>query len=169
MIISSRLWNHRFHGDPQIAGKSAILNSLPYTIVGILPSGFSFPFPNTDVWVARPTEWSVLPARFWPYLTPLNTFARLKPRIALKEAQPELEVLQRQYVRAHPENPDSRAGLAIHVTSLQAQLVAGLRPTLWILFGAVRPLCSSSHVPMSLDSCSRVRPLDLANSPCVPQ
>jgi MacB-like periplasmic core domain len=70
MMISFRLWKHRFYGDPRIAGKPAILNSLPYTIAGVLPSGFSFPFSNTDVWVARPTEWSVLPARFWPYLTP---------------------------------------------------------------------------------------------------
>jgi putative ABC transport system permease protein len=137
MMISYRLWNRRFHADPRIAGKSEVLNSLPYAIVGVLPPGFSFPFANTDVWVAKPTEWSVLPARFWPYLTPLKAFARLKPGVGLEQAQAELDVLHRQYIRAHPENMDSRAGLAIHVTPLQTQLVANLRSTLWILFGAV--------------------------------
>ncbi len=137
MMISAALWKRRFQGDPQIAGKSATLNSLPYTIVGVLPPGFSFPFTNTDVWVTKPTEWSVLPARFWPYLTPLTVFARLKPQTTLQQAQAELDVLNRQYVRAHPGNMDSRPGLAIHATLLQTLLVADLRPTLWILFGAV--------------------------------
>jgi predicted permease len=137
MLISYRLWRRRFHSDPQIAGKSVVLNSLPYAVVGVLPPGFSFPFANTDVWVAKPTESSVLPARFWPYLTPLKVFARLMPGTTKEQAHAELDVLHRQYLRAHPENMDSFAGLAIHVTSLQVQLVANLRSTLWILFGAV--------------------------------
>jgi ABC-type antimicrobial peptide transport system permease subunit len=137
MVISYRLWSRRFHSDPQIAGESVVLNSLPYAVVGVLSPGVSFPFANTDVWVAKPVEWSVLPARFWPYLTPLKAFARLKPGVSQEQAQAELDVLHRQYLRAHPGNMDSRAGLAIHVTSLQAQLVANLRSTLWILFGAV--------------------------------
>ena len=137
MIISSRLWKRRFNGDPQIAGKSVTLNALPYTIVGVLPPNFAFPFTDTEVWVTRPTEWSMLPPRFWRYVTPLNAFARLRPEASLKEAQAELNVLNQQYVRAHPDNMDARPGLGLHVTSLQAQLVAGLRPTLLILFGAV--------------------------------
>ncbi len=137
VMISSRLWKRRFRGDPQIAGKSVTLNSLPYTIIGVLPPDFSFPFVNTDVWVTKPTEWSVLPARFWPYLTPVDAFARLKPQVSPSEAQAELNVLNQQYVHAYPDNMDSGAALALHVTSLQTQLVASLRPTLLILFGAV--------------------------------
>ncbi len=137
MLISSRLWRSRFHADPQIAGKTATLNALPYSIVGVLPPGFSFPFKGTDVWVTRPTEWSVLPPRFWKYVTPLYAFARLKPQLSVRQAQAELDVLNRQYVRAHPGNMDARSGLALHATLLQSQLVAGLKPTLWILFGAV--------------------------------
>ncbi len=156
MLISSALWRSRFGGDLQIAGKLVTLNSLPYSIVGVLPPGFSFPFTDTDVWVTRPTEWSVLPSRFWSFLTPLQTFARLRPQTTVRQAQTELDVLNRQYVRAHPDNMDSRPGLAIHVTLLQSQLIAGLRPTLWILFGAVTFVL--------LIACSNVAGLLLARS-----
>jgi len=35
-MISSRLWKRRFAADPRLAGKAAILNAVPYTIVGVL-------------------------------------------------------------------------------------------------------------------------------------
>ena len=168
MLISARLWERRFQGDPQIAGKPVTLNSLPYTIIGVLPRGFSFPFVNTDVWVTRPTEWSVLPPRFWPFLTPLNTFARLKPQTTIRQAQAELDVLNRQYVRANPDNMDARPRLGIHVTSLQAQLVANLRPTLWLLFGAVAFVLLIACANVA-GFCWRARVPGLANSPCARQ
>ena len=37
-----------------------MLAGAPYTIVGALPAGFQFPFSGLDVWVTRPSEWSVI-------------------------------------------------------------------------------------------------------------
>lgn len=136
-MISARLWRRRFQGSPRVAGQTAIFNSTPYTIVGVLPEGFAFPFAGTDVWVTRPEEWSVLKPVFWPYVALLNVFARLTPGVPLSRAQAELDVLNRQYMLAHPERLDAKSGITIHVTSLKDHLVANLRPTLWMLFGAV--------------------------------
>ncbi len=130
MIISSGLWSRRFGRDPQIVGKPATLNGLAYTIVGVLPPGFAFPFTGIDVWVTRPTEWSVLPRRYWD-ITPLFVFGRLKPTATIKQTRAELRVL------ADPGNMDARSGVTLNVTPLQSQLVSGVGPTLWLLLGAI--------------------------------
>src|SRR5580704_16429535 len=39
-VISYRVWQDRFHGDPAIIGKTQTLNGLAHTIVGVAPEGF---------------------------------------------------------------------------------------------------------------------------------
>ena len=136
-MVSFRLWKRRFAADPSLAGKTTILNAIPYTIVGVLPAGFEFPVPELDVWVTRPAETSAVPPRFWPFVTTLKGLARLRPQETLDQARAEAEVLNRQYVAANPERLDSGAGAALRLVPLQEQLVADVRPVLWMLFGAV--------------------------------
>ena len=40
VVISYRLWQDRFLGDPAIVGKTQMFNGLPHTIVGVAPEGF---------------------------------------------------------------------------------------------------------------------------------
>jgi len=49
-IISAELWRRRFDADPGILGKAVTLAATPYTIVGVLPTTFQFPFPDLDIW-----------------------------------------------------------------------------------------------------------------------
>jgi hypothetical protein len=91
-MLSSRLWKRRFAADPSLAGKTVILNAVPYTVAGVLPAGFEFPNPELDVWVTRPAETSALPARFWPFVATLEGFARLGPRAGLQQARAEAAV-----------------------------------------------------------------------------
>ena len=136
VMISAALWKRRFGGDPQIAGKAAMLDSTACTILGVLPGGFEFPFPGVDVWFTRPAEWSGLPSRYWGAAL-LKGFARLKPGVDLSQARAEMEVLSRQYIDAHP-------GLdrgTLQVVYLKDRLVQGVRPMLRILLGAVAFVC----------------------------
>ena len=136
-MISGRLWRRVFQGDPQVVGKTATLNATPHIIIGVLPDNFAFPFVGTDIWMARPAEWSVIPPAARPHVTILNGFARLQPQVSLQQAQAELDVLNRQYVLANPDRLDAGPGVSIEVASLKDQFVANVRPTLWMLFGAV--------------------------------
>jgi putative ABC transport system permease protein len=136
-MISASLWRRRFQGDPLAIGKTARLNATPHTIIGVLPENFAFPFVSTDVWFARPAEWSVIPPGARPHVTILNGFARLKPQVSLQQAQAELDVVNRQYVIANPDRLDAGPGVSLQVASLKDQFVANVRPTLWMLFGAV--------------------------------
>ncbi|HEY3837033.1 MAG TPA: ABC transporter permease, partial [Bryobacteraceae bacterium] len=52
-VISARLWKRRFGGDPSIVGRTIILGGEPYTVIGIMPADFQFPYrdPATDLWI----------------------------------------------------------------------------------------------------------------------
>ncbi|MGC1416607.1 MAG: ABC transporter permease [Candidatus Acidiferrum sp.] len=133
-MISAKLWRQRFKADPQVVGRAATLNAIPYTIVGVLPDGFGFPFAGTDVWFTRPAEWSVV--RSGASLTILDGFARLKTNVSLSQAQAELDVLNQQYVLANPDRQDSGAGVTMRLVPLKDYFVGNIGSTLWMLFGA---------------------------------
>ena len=133
MMISSELWQRRFGSDPRIIGTTVNLNSTPTTIVGVLPSKFSFPSAGLDVWVPQPAEYSGVPAQFRRSAGYLIAIGRLKHEMTLEQARAEMGVLSRQYAANHPN--DSRT--TMQVAMLRGQLVANVRPMLWILFGAV--------------------------------
>ena len=134
-IISYGLWKRRFGGGPQVAGTTATFDSTTYTIIGVTPPGFEFPFSGVDVWFTRPSEWSQLPPRFWG-ISLLTGFARLKPDVSLEQARSEMEVLNQQYMRAHPGNV-TEMGATMRVVWLKDRLVANVQGLLWTLFGAV--------------------------------
>ena len=47
--MSHRLWKRRFGGDPQIVGRTVAIDSIPTTIVGVLPTGAVYP-GFADLW-----------------------------------------------------------------------------------------------------------------------
>ena len=132
VMIGAGLWKRRFGGDPQVVGKTATLDSIPHTIVGVLPRGFEFPFRGVDVWFPRPSEWSALPSRYWG-IPLLRGFGRLKPQVTLQQASVEMDVLSRQYSAAHPSIERG----TIRLVWLKDRLVENVRLMLWMLFGAV--------------------------------
>lgn len=49
-LLSHRLWSNRLGSRSGIIGTAIELNNQPYTVIGVLPERFDFPFPDTDVW-----------------------------------------------------------------------------------------------------------------------
>jgi hypothetical protein len=54
-------------------------------------------FSGLDVWFSKPSEWSVLPPRYWD-LSLVQGFGRLKPHVSLEQALAEIGVLDHQYL-----------------------------------------------------------------------
>lgn len=135
-MISARLWQRRFGGNAGVVGRQVTLESIAYTIIGVLPEGFEFPYADVDVWVTRPAEWSMLPPRYWGLPT-LTGFGRLKAGANVEQASAEMSVLQHQYDVANPSPLNRGLGATIRVLRLGDKLVANLRPMLWTMFGAV--------------------------------
>ncbi len=131
-MISNELWQTRFQGDPKIAGKSATIGAAPYTIVGVLPTGFDFPTQGIDIWVTRPEQYMNSTS---PMLQP---FARLKPGATLAQASAELAVLNQRYRATNPAMLDAKQPTTPErVVPLKDTLVDSIRSTLWMLAGAV--------------------------------
>ncbi len=137
VMISAAVWRRRFASDPHIIGKEADFSLKPYTIIGVLPPGFAFPFPGADVWLPRPADWSEIPAASRRISPILHIFGHLKPGVTRKQAGSELAVLNRQYAAAHPLMLDAKPNSPAAVTSLEDPLVSNVRPLLLMLFGAV--------------------------------
>jgi putative ABC transport system permease protein len=136
-MISADLWRGQFGGDPSIVGRTLTLAGMPRTIIGVLPTGFQFPFSGTDVWVTRPSEWSVIAPEGRPLSPILTVFGRLKPGLHLQQASAELAVLNRRYAAAHPGMLDAKPDSPEAVRPFKDQLVSDVRSELWMLFGAV--------------------------------
>lgn len=130
-MISHALWQRRFGGDPAVVGRKAILGEEAHTIIGVLPAGFTFPFPGVDVWLTGP-EFGLRPVS--PALT---AFGRLNPGTTLEQATAEARVLHRQYAAAHPGMLDGRLNLPARAVPLKENLVSRVHSMLWLLFGAV--------------------------------
>jgi predicted permease len=135
-MISYALWRRKFGGDLRVTDQAITLNASSYSIIGVLPPGFEFPFAGVDIWLTRPSEWSLLPARYWGSPI-LNGVARLKPQVTLEQARAEMQVLYRQYVVAHRNASNADPDQDMRTELLKDRLVARARPTLWTLLAAV--------------------------------
>ena len=139
VLISHALWLRLFAGAAGVVGQSIALDSRDYTIIGVLPSGFSFsPLGDVDVWTPRVFELNIAtPQQIQNGASFLSVIARLRPGTSREQAQAEMDVLDRQYGQDHAGRPDVDPKSSMVVADLGAQLVANVRPALLMLLGAV--------------------------------
>jgi hypothetical protein len=55
--LSERLWRRRFDADPALIGKTITLNKRAYTVIGIMPADFWFPYRSdpVELWIPQKT------------------------------------------------------------------------------------------------------------------
>jgi len=56
MLISHDLWMNYFSGDSSILGKTYLLSDEPFTLIGVMPPGFSFESRSQAWLAASPTQ-----------------------------------------------------------------------------------------------------------------
>jgi putative ABC transport system permease protein len=135
VVLSHALWQRRFGGDRNIVGKSVLLNARPYNIVGVMGPDFR-PLPETLVSpegqfyrpVAETYDDSARDERH------LRAIARLKPGATIAQAQNELDVITKRLQEQHPTTNKNQGAAVVSITD---EIVGGIRPTLWLVFGAV--------------------------------
>lgn len=139
IVISDTLWHSRFGGDPGIVNQTVALDGMPYSIIGVLPGGVQFPFlAPADIWSPRYFEHSLFtPQRLRQGVGYLTIIARLRPGISRENAAAELAVLDQQFQKDYPGDPDTRPGMTMVVTDLQDSVVANIRGMLLMLSVAV--------------------------------
>jgi putative ABC transport system permease protein len=132
VLLSYGLWQRRFGGAQDVLGKSITLDSQPYTIVGVFPSGFEVLQP-ADVFLPF-TPWAkTLPDdRNWH--PGIIAIGRVKPGVTREQARTEMVGITK---RLEQQYPIYNTGTSADVVPLQEQLVQNVRPALVLLLGAV--------------------------------
>ena len=138
VMISDSLWHSRFGSDPNIIGKTVTLDSVPQSIIGVLPN-VPLPFMGpAEVWSPRYFEFSILtPRHIRSGVGYLTILARLRSADSLASAKAEMDVLNSRYTQENPKAPDSGKDVSITVGSLQKQIVSDVRSRILILSAAV--------------------------------
>jgi putative ABC transport system permease protein len=137
VILSHALFQKRFNGDPSILSQAITLEGIKFTVVGVMPPSFEFPIQNdpVDLWTTIAGDASgsepITAQRGAHFLTVIG---RLKPGVTEEKAQAEMTAIA---ARLEQQYPDTNTRKSLRLESAFAALVGDVRPTLWILFGAV--------------------------------
>jgi predicted permease len=115
MILSYRLWQTEFGGDPNILGRQlsakADFDDATFTVIGVMPREFHFPRSDALFWITtrfgerdyqaaeRTDNW-------------LEAVGRLRRGVTLEQARAELQVIAAQLEQQYPrENKDTGAAV----------------------------------------------------------
>ncbi len=129
ILLSHKLWQRRFGGDPNIIGRAVTLDHTNnYTVVGVLPPLASFP-GESEFWIP---ETSTANGRH--DMRSLSVIARLKPGVAWQTAESELQLIHQQLQQ---QRPNDYKDWAVWSQPLHDSVVGQVRPTLLMLLGAV--------------------------------
>jgi predicted permease len=135
-VLSERLWRKRFGAAADLVGETVTLDKQPFTVAGILPADFQFPFqtPAADLWipVQQDTQLKDLISHRGGHY--LSAIARLKQGVTLGGAETELAGINARLVKQYPAE---NAGWGIRVAPLQHELVGDVQLGLLVLLAAV--------------------------------
>ncbi len=108
-VLSHGLWNARFGADLQILGRTLMIDGTAYSVIGVMPRGFVFPFGSVDLWVpfaqdpraeARDRDIHLI-------------VGRLLPDWTIGGTQDELTAIQRELGTIYPEVEGKYVGVSV--------------------------------------------------------
>src|SRR5262245_61796326 len=131
VVISHALWRDRFASDPGVLGRTVRLNSVPYTIVGVMPERFQFPPGGPDLWAPLTLSATEQQSRSLRYL---RVLARMRAGVTRQQVSAEMTALGSRLAKEHP---DTNAGWVFSAAPLIDFVVRFSRPVLLSLLWSV--------------------------------
>jgi predicted permease len=137
VILTDSYWRNHFNADPDVLGKTMMVDSLPHTVVGVLPPGFRFLSSRAQFFLPLASNADDRKADR-RHSNNMGMIARLAPGVSQAVAQAQLDAFNAQQIN-EDRHADLLRGARFHtkVTSLHADHVREIRPMLVILQGAV--------------------------------
>jgi putative ABC transport system permease protein len=132
VVVGEGFWKRRYASDPALVGKNITLDGEAFTVIGIMPQSFQFPYRQsyTELWI---------PINVGPQLTNergthfLFVTGRLRQGVTLESARREMDLIAKRLEQAYPQNK----GRGVQLTPLSEVVVGSARSSLLILLGAV--------------------------------
>ena len=135
-MLSGGFWKRKFASSPNVLGTALTLDGVPYTVVGIVPAGFSYHGGNyhpSDVFVPI-GQWNDPTFRDRRAAMGMDAVARLKPGVTLQQAQAGMDSIARSLADTYP---DANKGSGISLIPLKQDFTGDVRPFLLVLLAAV--------------------------------
>jgi predicted permease len=142
-ILHYGTWMRRYGSDPQVLGRTLILNGQPYRIVGVLPRSFTLRHEVMPTLGHAEEAEVLLPLPLGPKASQVrnredyNILARLRPGVTVAQAQAEMDSLTARLRAEHPDFYPANGGLTFSIVSLSQQVVGNVTRPLIVLMGAV--------------------------------
>jgi putative ABC transport system permease protein len=129
VVISHGLWQRRFAGASDVAGRTVTLNGQPHEIIGVMPGTLAVP-EKAEVWkpLAPPEQARVSRGSFW-----LPVIGRLKRGVSVEEAQTEMSGISARLEQSY----EVQKGFGAYVVPLHRQIVGDIERSLIVLMAAV--------------------------------
>ena len=159
VILGGGLWARKFGSSSDVIGKALALNGVSYTVVGVVPAGFTFYGHDRDVYTPI-GQWRDPSFRDRRISVSAHVTGRLKPGVTPPQAQADMDVVARNLAAAFPV-ADKEA--RVTVVSMKEDIVGNVQPFLLVLLAAVLFLlliaCANVANLLLARSLSRVREL----------
>jgi predicted permease len=141
VVLSHQLWQHNYGSDPTILGKTVRLDEQPYTVVGVMPASFRFPFDGAplaemaDVWVPMVFDPALLLPEHRTQEFGVGLIARLKSDVTLAQAQQDVDNVARVFMQQYGYTGTIQ--VAPKVYPFARNITEKARPLVWLLALAV--------------------------------
>jgi putative ABC transport system permease protein len=167
-VISHKLWQTRFGGDPAVLGRSVNINGHPFTIVGVGPGNFTGMLRGVAV------DWWI-PAMMIKEAAPgsdnlthrssrgLLLMGRLKPGVTVEQAQADFNSIAAQLYKEWPTHWENirRQGRSVSlIPESEARLMPGARTPITIFMALLMAVAGL----VLLIACANVANLLLARA-----
>jgi predicted permease len=132
VILSYKLWQRRYAGDPAILGKAIRVDGQDFTVVGVMPASFRFQFWSDEraLWVPGSYTDNDQDRASHSFIC----IARMKPEITLVQAAAEMDTIGRRLMQQYPKENSGNTAQAL---SLAGYGLEDAQKTLVTLFAAV--------------------------------
>jgi predicted permease len=134
VVLSHRLWQQRFGGNPDVVGRTIQLNDSPARVIGVMPPGFGFLDQDVALWSAfqldRREDWRATAGRF------MNVVARLRSGTTMSAARAEMTGIAARLAATYPFNKHT----SLLIVPLREELTGQVKTSLLMLYGTVSVL-----------------------------
>ena len=137
-ILTDALWRQRFNADPDVLGRQIRIEGLQKTIVGVLPPDFQFLSSKARLYFPLTSDPGDREAKQRHSSNGYQMIARLKPGIAVTQAQSEIDAHNGVHAAEYPNaKMIADAGFRTIVTPLHRDFVKTVRPILLLVQAGV--------------------------------
>ena len=133
VMLGGGFWRRKFGAALNVVGKSITLNGSNYTIIGVVPPGFTFYGQSRDVYTLC-GQWTDASFRDRRVDLSAHVVGRLKAGVTVAQAQADMDAVARHLSQEYPET-DKNEGIT--VLPLKGDIVGNVQPLLIVLLAAV--------------------------------